>query len=389
METFKLAKKYNNWVIDKRRYFHQYPEESFKEFKTTKVIKEELEKIGIKIIGTSKTGVIGILKGGKEGKVVALRADIDALSVEEKTGVTYSSKIKGVMHACGHDCHIAMLLGAAKVLFNMKDYIKGTVKFIFQPAEEIAQGAKFMIENGALENPKVDCIYGMHIWTYEQHGKMVIEEGSIMGSGDIWTINIKGKSCHGSEPWKGSDALSCGASIVEKLNTIAGKMNDVRHPIVINIGTIKAGERFNIVAGEAEITGMNRTFTNYERENLPKTMEKIIKSICEMYNCEYEFKYEFICSPMINDSNSTKIAKDAVSKVIGIENITGMEKVMGSEDFSEYIKYVPGAIIHLGAYNEAKKCFYPHHSNYFNVDEDVLKIGVASYAQIALDFLNK
>ncbi|GAA0732093.1 amidohydrolase [Clostridium oceanicum] len=389
MKTFELAKKYNNWVIDKRRYFHQYPEESFKEFKTTKMIKEELKKIGIKIIGTSKTGVIGILKGGKEGKVVALRADIDALSVEEKTGVTYSSKIKGVMHACGHDCHIAMLLGAAKVLFNMKDYIKGTVKFIFQPAEEIAQGAKFMIENGALENPKVDCIYGMHIWTYEEHGKMVIEEGSIMGSGDIWTINIKGKSCHGSEPWKGSDALSCGASIIEKLNTIAGKMNDVRHPIVINIGTIKAGERFNIVAGEAEITGMNRTFTNYERENLPKTMEKIIKNICEVYNCEYEFKYEFICSPMINDSNSTKIAKDAVAKVIGIENITGMEKVMGSEDFSEYIKYVPGAIIHLGAYNKDKKCFYPHHSNYFNVDEDVLKIGVASYAQIALDFLNK
>ncbi|WP_097026420.1 M20 metallopeptidase family protein [Clostridium peptidivorans] len=388
MKTLDLAKENYEWMVDLRRDFHRHPEASFEEFRTTDKIEEELKKMGIETLRVTKTGVVGLLKGAKEGKVVALRADIDALSVNEETGLPYSSEAPGLMHACGHDCHAATLLGAAKVLSTMKDELQGTVKFIFQPAEEVAGGAKAMIEGGVLENPKVDMIFGMHIWSDVPTGQVALQPGPVMASADTFDLTITGKSAHGSSPWQGVDALTCATAVVQGLHTIATKVNDARQPIVINVGTFHSGERFNVIPGKATLQGMNRAFTEHSRRMLPEWIEKMVKNTCEAYGCEYEYKYTFMCSPTINEENSTKLAQESVGKIVGKENILTIDKAMGSEDFSEYVQRVPGAFMFLGGRNEEKGCKYSHHSNFFNVDEDALPLGAASYAQVALDFLN-
>ncbi|MBM7870868.1 amidohydrolase [Clostridium pascui] len=389
MKTLDFAKENYEWMVNLRRDFHRHPEASFEEFRTTDKIEEELKKMGIETLRVTKTGVVGLLKGGKEGKVIALRADIDALSVNEQTGLSFSSETPGLMHACGHDCHAATLLGAAKILSGMKEELQGTVKFIFQPAEEVAGGAKAMIEGGVLENPKVDMIFGMHIWSDVPTGQVGLQPGPVMASADCFDLTIIGKSAHGSSPWQGVDALTCATAVVQGLHTIATKVNDARQPIVINVGTFHSGERFNVVPGKATIQGMNRAFTEYSRKMLPEWIEKMVKNTCEAHGCQYEYKYEFMCSPTINEEKSTKFARESVAKVVGQENIIAIDKAMGSEDFSEYAQRVPGAFMFLGGRNEEKGCKYSHHSNFFNVDEDALPLGAASYAQVAIDFLNK
>lgn len=389
MKTLDFAKENYEWMVDLRRDFHTHPEPSFEEFRTTDKIEEELKKMGIETLRVTKTGVVGLLKGGKEGKVIALRADIDALSVNEQTGLSFSSETPGLMHACGHDCHAATLLGAAKILSGMREELQGTVKFIFQPAEEVAGGAKAMIQGGVLENPKVDMIFGMHIWSDVPTGQVALQPGPVMASADCFDLTITGKSAHGSSPWQGVDALTCATAVVQGLHTIATKVNDARQPIVINVGTFHSGERFNVVPGKATIQGMNRAFTEYSRKMLPEWIEKMVKNTCEAYGCEYEYKYEFMCSPTINEEKSTKLARESVAKVVGQENIIAIDKAMGSEDFSEYAQRVPGAFMFLGGRNEEKGCKYSHHSNFFNVDEDALPLGAASYAQVAIDFLNE
>lgn len=387
MESLEKAKSIKDWIVEVRRDFHMNPEPSFEEVRTSNIIAEKLKEMGVEVTRIGKTGVLGTLKGGAPGKVIGLRADIDALSVQEETGLPYSSKRPGFMHACGHDTHASMLLGAAKILSGMKDKLKGTVKFIFQPAEEVARGAKAMIEGGVLENPKVDMIVGMHIFGMVETGKMIIQDGFFMASGDSWKLTIKGKSCHGSTPWDGADAITCAAAVIQSLQTIVSRVNDARNPIVINVGTINGGERFNVVAGKVEIAGMNRAFSDYSRKMMPEWMESMIKNICAGYNCTYEFNYDFTCSPTTNEHKSTEFVRESVKKIVGEENILGSDKIMGSEDFSEYLTKVPGMLMILGGGNKEKGCLYSQHSNYFRIDEDSLPIGAASYAQVAIDFL--
>ncbi|AKN34153.1 amidohydrolase [Clostridium carboxidivorans P7] len=312
---------------------------------------------------------------------------MDGLSVTEDTGLPFTSENPGFMHGCGHDCHVSMLLGAAKLLSEMRAELKGTVKFIFQPAEEVADGANQMIKGGVLKNPDVDFIFGMHIWSDVPVGKVSIKEGPMMASGDIWNLTIKGKSCHGSSPWQGVDAVTCAAAVIQGVQTLVSRVNDVRSPIVINIGTIKGGERFNVTPGTVEMTGMNRAFSADNRKKMPEWIEDMVKNICKGYNCDYEFSYDFICAPTINDVKSARLVKNSVTKLIGEENIPEFEKVMGSEDFSAYLEQIPGALLLLGCRNEAKDCCYSHHSNHFKIDEDALPIGVAAYVQVALDYL--
>lgn len=388
MRTLNLAKENHQWMIDLRRGLHRQPEVSLQEFKTTDKIEEELNQMGIETLRITKTGVVGLLKGAKEGKVIALRGDIDALTVNEETGLPFTSEVSGVMHACGHDFHISMMLGAAKILSEMKDELEGTVKFIFQPAEEVAQGAKMMIEAGVLENPKVDMIVGMHIQPDIELGQIALQPGSVSASADTFDLNITGKSAHGSSPWQGVDALTCATAVVQGLHTIATKVNDARQPIVINVGTMHSGERFNVVPGKATIQGMNRTFTEYSRKMLPQWIEKMVKNTCEAHGCEYEYDYKFMCSSIINDEKSTKLAQDALEKIIGKENLITMDKLMSSEDFSEYLQKVPGTYMFVGGGNTEKGWTHSLHSNFFNVDEEALPIGAASYAQVAVDFLN-
>ena len=380
------ATEIKEWLVDIRRDFHRHPEPSMQEVRTAEVIERQLNEMGLEVTRIG-TGVLGVLQGGQPGKTIALRADIDALSVEEKTEVSYRSLKPGFMHACGHDAHAAMLLGAARLLSAQQKDIKGTIKFIFQPGEEVAQGAKAMIAGGVMENPKVDMVVGMHIFAMVETGKMIVQPGPFMAAGDVWQLTINGKSAHGSSPWEGVDAVTCAAAVVQSLQTLVSRVNDARNPIVINVGTIHGGERHNVIPGKVEMTGMNRSFSEYSRKMMPEWMEQMIKNICGAYNCSYELTYEYHCSPVNNNPEVCDVIKASVGKIIGAENIHGAEKIMGSEDFAEYMKEAPGAMIILGGGNQAKGCWHSQHSNYFAIDEDSLPIGAASYAQIAADFL--
>jgi len=388
MSAMDQAGKVKDWVFAIRREFHADPEKSMEEVRTSARVAEELGKMGIPVKRVGKTGVLGTLEGASPGKVIALRADMDALSIQEQTGFDYSSKNPGFMHACGHDFHTAMLLGAAKVLSGMRDQLKGTVKFLFQPGEEVALGAKSMVEGGVLENPKVDLAFGMHVISDLPIGKVVLQDGGFMASGDNWELTIKGVSAHGSSPWQGVDAIVCAAAIVQGLQTLVSRENDARDPIVVNIGTIHGGDRFNIIPGKVEMTGMNRAFTVGSREGMPKWMEEVIKGTCTAYRCQYEFNYQFSCAPLINDPWATSVVKTSVAKVIGAENILQIPRIMGSEDFSEYAMKVPSTFMILGVRNPAKDCVYSQHSEHYKADEDCIPSGVASFVQVALDFLN-
>jgi amidohydrolase len=381
------AKSLQEWIVNIRRDFHMYPEPSMQEVRTAGIIADTLETMEIETARIGATGVLGVLTGAGPGKVLALRADIDALSVEEKTGLPYSSTKPGLMHACGHDAHAAMLLGAAKILAGMRGELKGTVKFIFQPGEEQARGAKAMIAGGVLADPAVDMIVGMHVFAMVEIGTMIIQDGYLMAAGDAWQLEIAGKSGHGSSPWEGVDAITCAAAVIQGLQTVVSRVNDARQPVVINVGTIHGGERHNVTPGRVELSGMNRAFTAYSREMLPKWMGKIIANTCGAYGCTYQFTYEAHCDPVYNDERAAALAREAVGALLGRENIRGTEKIMASEDFSHYLAKVPGCMIILGGGNRAKGCWHSQHSNYFMIDEDCLPIGAASYAQIAADFL--
>lgn len=387
MSTLEKAKEIKPWMVELRRDFHMHPEPSYEEVRTSKIIVDKLNEMGIETTLTGKTGVIGLLQGKKSGKVIALRADIDALSVNEETGLPYSSQNPGYMHACGHDTHITELLGAAKILSDLKDELCGSVKFIFQPAEEVGTGAAYMIKHGALENPKVDMIIGMHTFGLIETGKVVVQEGFLMASVDTWHLTIEGKSCHGSSPWQGVDVMPCAVAIMEGFQTIVSRFNDARNPIVINVGTVNAGERFNVVPGKVEMTGANRAFSEYSREMLPKWMKRMIDNICDAYGCKAQFGYEMGCNPTVNEAESAEFVKKSAAQAVGEENIIKIPPVMGSEDFSTYLKKVPGTFMILGGGNKEKGYMYSQHSNHFTIDENCLPIGAAVYAQIARDFL--
>jgi amidohydrolase len=387
MTTLDRAKKISDWVVAFRRDFHEHPEPSNHEERTSQKVLDTLKELGIPAKRVGKTGVLGTIEGSKPGKVILLRADMDALSITEETGLPYSSKNPGFMHACGHDSHTAMLLGAARLLWESRAELKGTVKLMFQPAEEVAEGAKEMVAAGVLKDPKVDMAFGMHIFSNLPVGKVVIQDGFFMASGDMWKCSIKGVSCHGSTPWEGADAIVCAAAFITSVQTVVSRKNDVREPIVVNVGTIQGGDRFNITPGWAKLDGMNRAFSAESRKKMPVWMEEILKNTCAAYGCTYEFEYTFSCGPTTNEPVSTAHVRRSVSSLIGEENILTVPKVMGSEDFSEYIAEVPGMLMILGGGNKAKGCVHPQHSCHFQIDEDAFPIGVAAYTQVALDYL--
>lgn len=387
MNVRELSEKFRNEIITLRREFHQNPELSWQEIRTSKRVEEELMKIGIDVQRITNTGIVGLIKRKEGNKVVALRADMDALPIQEANiDIPYRSKNDGVMHACGHDSHTAMLLIAAKILWELKDQFEGTVKLIFQPAEELIQGAKKMLEEGVLEG--VNAILAIHIWSQLNSGKISLESGPRLAAGDRFKITVKGKGSHGAIPHMGIDTIVVASAIVMNLQTIVSREIDPLEPVVVSLGKMNGGVNFNVICDEVVIDGTTRSFNIDIQKNLPLIIKRIIKKTASSFNAHAELKYMEGALPCINDPVVSEIAKKSITKLYGDGVISHLKKSMVTEDFAFFSQKVPGVIAFLGGGNELKKSTYPHHHEKFNIDEDVLTIGTSLYAQFALDFLN-
>ncbi|PCE64012.1 M20 family metallopeptidase [Sediminicola luteus] len=391
-------------VVEWRRYFHQHPELSNREFKTAEKIAEHLKSLGMEVqTGIAKTGVVGILKGNKPGKVVALRADIDGLPVVERNDLPFKSEAKGtfrgkevgVMHACGHDTHIAILMGTAEVLSKNKDKIRGTVKFIFQPAEEGAPpgeegGAKVMVEEGVLENPKVDAIFGLHINSATPVGTIGYKPGGAMAAVNSFEIHVKGKQSHGSQPWSGVDPILISAKIIDGLQTIISReANLTNEAAVITIGKITAGVRSNIIPESAEMIGTLRTLDNDMRSMIQRRMKEMVEGLAKTYGGSAEIVFDPGYPITYNDPDLVSQMLPSLQKVAGNDNVFLRKATTGAEDFSFFQEKVPGFYFFLGGMTPGNTTPFPHHTPDFFIDDSGLTLGVHAFTEMTLDYLNK
>ncbi|MBT8262526.1 MAG: amidohydrolase [Bacteroidia bacterium] len=390
-------------VLDWRRYFHQNPELSNREFNTAKKIESHLRSLGMEVqTGIAKTGVVGILKGDMPGKVVALRADIDGLPVTERNDLPFKSEVKstflntetGVMHACGHDTHIAILMGVADVLSKNKDKIRGTVKFIFQPAEEGPPpgeegGAKLMIKEGVLKNPDVDAIFGLHINSGTPVGTIKYKSGGTMAAVERFVVTVKGKQTHGSAPWSGVDPILISAKIIDGFQTIISRESPlVEEAAVITVGKITSGVRFNIIPESAEMIGTVRTLDPKMRELIMRRMNEMARDIAKAYGGEATIEWQNNTVITYNDPELTAQMLPTLQDIAGAENIITMKATTGGEDFSYFQEIVPGFYFFLGGMTPGNTTPYPHHTPDFMIDDSGLLLGVKVMTQISLDYLN-
>lgn len=382
INSLDLAKNVHEYVVGYRHDFHQHPEPSLKEFRTTDKLEEALNDMGIPTRRLVPTGLIGEIKTGKPGKTIGLRADMDALPVVEDSGVSFSSLNEGWMHACGHDTHISMLLGAAKCLNDMKDQLTGTIRLIFQPAEEIGKGAHLVIEQGGLEG--LDMIFGLHIISQVPVGMYGLGEGPSFASSSNFTLTIDGQSCHGAMPDTGMDATVAGSAVVLNLQNIVSREVPPQEPVVVTVGTFNSGTKSNIISGQAVMTGSVRTFNRNLRTELPKKIERIAKDTAAAYRCTADLDYEYLMDVLINDPDATSVMRTAAESIVGADHIMPLGQVMGSEDFADYTPLVKGCFGVVGGGGK-----YPQHSNHFFIEDDALDYGVALYLQTAVDALSE
>lgn len=392
-KIFDKARELKGELIKIRQDVHQHPEIAFQEVRTTALIREELKKLGITIIPLkSATGVLGSLKGKKKSAketVTALRADIDALPIQEQTGLEYQSVNGGIMHACGHDGHIAILLGVAKLLNSMKSDYSGTVKFIFQPAEEVFRGAKMMIKERVLINPSVDTIVALHCWPQIEVGKIGIYNGPYMASADKFTIKILGKGAHGAYPHKSIDSVLTAAQVVVALQEIVSREIDALDKTVISVCAIEGGRAFNVIPEIVTLIGTVRYHNSEVKNTIKRRMERVIKGITSAYRCGYHFDYEFCVPSLVNtpevNASITKATKEALGE--GKVETLGCP-AMSSEDFSVYLEKVSrGAFFRLGITNPGKEPLILHNDR-FNFNDEAIPYGIAILTQLILD-LNK
>jgi amidohydrolase len=377
-------------LVEARRRIHMYPELAFNEEKTAELVAGYLRSLGVETTtGIAKTGVVGLIRGACEGATVALRADMDALPVTEENDCGYKSRVPDAMHACGHDVHVACLLGAAKVLSKIKDKLKGNVKLIFQPAEEGVGGALPMIKEGVLENPHVDACAALHVWPDMPAGKAAVHYGTIYSARDSFEIAIKGKGGHGAMPHLAVDPIITGALVVNALYSLVNKKINALNPVVLSICTFNAGTCENIIPDKALITGTVRTVDDETKEKIPAVMEKIIAGVTEGSGTGYEFDFREGYPATINDDRITDIIVDSASKIIGADNVQICRRpIMVSEDFSFFSRSVPGTYFRLGCADNESGVSHPLHSPKFNVDEKCIITGAGILAQFAYDYLN-
>ncbi len=401
----KAYQKIESKVIEWRHDIHQHPELSNREFRTAKKVAEHLQSLGLEVeTGVAHTGVIGLLKGKKPGKVVALRADMDALPVEERNDLPYRSKETGefmgktvpVMHACGHDTHVAILMGVAEVLSQNNDFA-GSVKFIFQPAEEgpppgETGAAKMMVEQGVLKNPDVDAIFGLHISSGTPVGQINYKPGGTMAASQRFVIQIKGKQAHGSTPWQSIDPIVVAAQIVDGLQTLVSRNSELtKEAAVVSVGSIHGGVRFNIIPEDVEMIGTIRTLDPDMKEVIRERMKVLVPSIAEAYGAKATVDIQDGTAITYNDKALTKQMLPTLVKVAGKENVNLINAITGAEDFSYYQQEVPGLFFFLGGtpLDMDPKLAPSHHTPDFFVDDSGMLLGVKALSQLTLDYLAK
>ncbi len=400
----RLAKEVEAKVIAWRRDIHEHPELSNREFRTAKLVAEHLQKLGLEVkTGVAKTGVVAVLVGGKPGPVVALRADMDALPVVEAVDLPFASKVKGeyegkevgVMHACGHDTHVAILMGVAEMFAKVKEQLPGTVKFIFQPAEEGPPrgeegGAALMVKEGVLENPKPNAIFGLHVVAMMNTGTIGYRAGPLMAAADIFRIKVKGRQTHGSQPWSGVDPIVAASQIVLGLQTIISRqVNITNEPAVVTIGSIHGGNRFNIIPEEVEMVGTIRTFDEAMRDDIHKRIKNTAEMVAASQGASAQVEIEKPYAVTINDEELTALMAPTLKRVAGEANVKIRPKTTGAEDFAFYQQKIPGLFYFVGITppgTDLSKVAVNHSPKFF-VDESGLLLGIRSLAALAVDYL--
>jgi amidohydrolase len=393
-----------NKVIAWRRDLHEHPELSNREFRTAKLVAKHLKKLGIKVeTGVAHTGVVGVLKGGKPGPVVALRADMDGLPVVEKTGAPFASKASdtyegtevGVMHACGHDNHVAILMGAAEVLSQVRSELPGTVKFIFQPAEEGAPkgeegGAGMMVREGVLRNPDVEAIFGLHISQGDTTGNVSYRKGDSMASAQRFDITINGTQTHGAQPWGGVDPIVVGAQLIMALQTIVSRqINITTAPAVVSVGSFHAGVRNNIIPAQAKMSGTIRTFDAGMRDKIHERIRTTAQNMAQMFGATAEVVIDPGVGVTYNDPALVDAMLPTLQRVYGAPHVRETLRLTGAEDFAFYQEQIPGFFFFIGARPAGipRSQAIPNHSPLFDVDERALRPAVRAMASLAVDYL--
>ncbi len=372
-------------VVRTRRELHRIPEPAYTETKTAAYVADYLKKEGLEVqTGIAQTGVVGLMKTGAAGKTLLIRSDIDALNIQEDTGLAFASKHEGRMHACGHDCHMAMALGAATVLDKIKDRIKGNIKFVFQPAEEGPGGAKPMIEAGVMENPQVDYSIGCHVWPDLPEGTVGVRAGPLMAAMDRFDINIIGKGGHGAMPHLCVDALEVGTQVVNALQRVVSRHMKPLNPAVVTVGSFHAGTAFNVIPGEAEFCGTTRTFDRKVWLSWPERIERIVRGVCQSMGADYRLRYSQGYPPLVNNEFMADMVSKCAREVVGLQNVVEPEPTMGGEDMAFFLEKSKGCFFFLGVGFEG--CSGVHNPK-FNVNEKNLLTGIEIYANVALNLM--
>ena len=380
-----LVEAQKEWIIAMRRKLHRIPEGGFQEFKTQRTIMDALDEIGVPYT-TERTWVIGLIEGGHPGGTVAIRADMDALPLVEPEGCPFRSEHEGMMHACGHDAHVAMALGAAKVLAGMKEHIHGQVKFLFQPAEETDGGAEPMVQAGAMENPHVNRVYGLHVMPHLPVGKVETRTGTLNASTDTVALTIRGKAGHGAYPEQGTDAIVCAAQVITALQTVVSRTVSPLQSAVLTIGKIEGGTAQNIICDEVRMRGTLRTANAELRAAMKQRISAIAQCVAQGMGCEAQVDIIPGYAALVNDGGEAARVKRVAGRLFGQENVVDkLAPSMGGEDFSFFSDCAPGAFFHVGCVKPEWMPAPPLHSKDFSIDEDCLTIGTLMHVALVLD----
>lgn len=371
-------------VIKLRRDLHQHPELAFEEMRTSSIVARELTELGLEVRrGVGKTGVIGLLEGAHDGPTILIRADMDALPIDEATGLEYASTIPNVMHACGHDGHTAIALGVARLLAGKREQLHGCIKFVFQPAEETGTGARAMIADGALNDPRPEIVLGLHLWNSLPVGTLGVADGPVMAGSSIFKIEIIGKGGHAAAPHVAVDPVVCGAHLVTALQTIISRTLDPLDTGVISVTTIEAGNTHNVIPETAHLTGTVRCFSTEVRNLLEQRMHEVVEHVCASFRCTGKLSIEHLTPPVKNDRQIAERLRNVFARVEGITALDTTVRTMGSEDVGMFMDDIPGMYFFVGARDTSADDYFGHHHPRFTFNEEALPLGVALLASAA------